>query len=183
MHFHKEFRGDFPALRLLSLSVSLRAYVMETHAISHCSGMPKRHFCWSLWLYDAPRHWVSQNEKQNWDAHGKGSGAGVSGRLRACLCEEPSRWGAEYKTAWLAGMKFHHRNVYRHKLQASGKSFLYNFPAKCSRWGWHQQLRTQVRTKPTPSSSIIPFPCGFCWNHLVFHSSLVLSTVVTAEKT
>ena len=145
--------------------------------------MPKRHIWWSLSLYDAPRCWVSQNEKQNWDANGKGSGTGVSGRLQARLCEESSQWSAEYKSAWLAGMKFRHRNVYRHKLQASGKSFLYNFLAKCSRWGLHRQLCTQVRTKPTPSSNIIPSPHGFCWNHLAFHGSLLLSTVVTADKT
>lgn len=144
--------------------------------------MPKRHFWWSLWLYDASRHWVSQNEKQNWDANGRGSSTGVSGRLQACLCEESSRGNAKYKSAWLAGVKFHHRNVYRHKLQASGKSLSYNFPAKCSRWGLLWQLCTQVRTKPTPSSNIIPSPCGFCWNHLACHSSLVLSTVVTAEN-
>lgn len=37
--------------------------------------------------------------------------------------------------------------------------------------------------KPTPSSNIILSPHGFCWNHLTFHGSWALSTVVTADKT
>lgn len=73
--------------------------MMHAHAKSHWCGIPKRHFWLWIWLWDPPRHWVSQNEKQNWDANGKGSSSGVSGRLRARLCEESS--DEVPSTSWL----------------------------------------------------------------------------------
>lgn len=78
------------------------------------------------------------------------------------------QWSADYKLAWLAGVKFHHRSVYRDKLQASGEAFLHSFLATCSRWGLHWWLSTQVRTKLFPSSNVIPSLHGFCWITLHF---------------
>lgn len=41
--------------------------------------------------FDAPGHWVSQNENQNWGASDRCCDVSISRKLEACLCQKSSR--------------------------------------------------------------------------------------------
>lgn len=143
--------------------------------------MPKSPFWWSLWLYDAPRcpRTKSRTGMPMAKAPAQASHEGYGHAHERSL---PNKMPS---TTWLdlQAWSFTTETYTGTNCKPLASRFLYNFPAKHSHWGLHQQLCTQVRTKPTPSSNIILSPHGFCWNHLTFHGSWALSTVVTADKT
>lgn len=69
---------------------------------------------------------MSQSKNKDRGAEGKGWDVDILEGSRRATARS-----VEGRSAWLAGVKFHHRNVHRHKEQASGKLLLSNFPAKC----------------------------------------------------